>query len=138
MISYGQGPRRINTVTVALVLIALAAGYGLWRFFPAYFDSWTVQHTLKEAASQTYRVARIAEPARTKQLKAIVDKAREDIIKLGHVDDPDLTVNLDLEDNEVAVSADYSVVVTHPGTSRTTTLHFHKREKTSVKRVEWE
>ena len=135
---YGQGPRRLNAVSVVLVLIALAAGYWLWRFFPVYFDGWTVDHTLKEAASQTYSVAHVAEPGRTKQLKVIVDKAREDIVKLAHVDDPDLTVNLDLDGNDVAVTADYSVVVTHPGTHRTTTLHFHKREKANVKRVEWE
>jgi hypothetical protein len=135
---YGQGPRRLNAVSLFLVLIALAAGYWLWRFFPVYFDGWTVEHTLKDAASQTYRVARIAEPTRTQQLKAIVDKAREDIIKLGHVDDPDLTVNLELDGNDVAVTADYSVVVTHPGINKTTTVHFHKREKASVKRVEWE
>jgi hypothetical protein len=136
--SYAGGPKRINTVSIMLVLLALAAGYLLWRFFPVYFDGWTVEHILKDAANQTYRVARIAEPERTKQLKLIVDKARAEIVRLGHVEDPDLTVDLDLDGNEVAVSAEYRVVVTHPGIDKTTTLHFHKHEKASVKRVEWE
>jgi hypothetical protein len=138
MAEYGQAPRRLNAVSVTLLLIALGAGYGLWRFFPAYFDSWTVEHTLKDAANQTYAVARIAEPGRSKQLKVIADKARADIVRLGHVEDPDLEVNLDLDGNDVAVSADYTVVVTHPYINKTTTLHFHKREKANVKRVEWE
>jgi len=58
MAEYGRAPRRINAVSVTLFLIALSAGYLLWRFFPPYFDSWTVEHTLKDAANQTYAAHR--------------------------------------------------------------------------------
>ena len=110
----GYGPRRINAVTVIMILWRAAAGYWVWRFFPAYFDGWTVDHLLKEAASSTYQLNRLNEPERTKQLKALVDKTRADIIKQGNVTDPDLVVNLDIDGDNVAVSADYSVVITHP------------------------
>jgi hypothetical protein len=139
MATYAQ-PRRLNLVTAIMILIGLGAGYWLWRFFPAYFDGWTVDHILRETASATYKLVRLREPERTKELKAMLDKARADIVRLGHVDDPDLQVNLDLDldHNMATVTADYSVVVTHPHLSKTTTLHFHKVEKTSIKRVEWE
>jgi hypothetical protein len=137
MAAYGQ-PRRFNVVTAILILMGLGAGYWLWRFFPVYFDGWTVDHILRETASATYKLARIAEPGRSKQLKAMVDKAREDIVKLAHVDDPELTVNLEIEDNNAIVTADYKVIVSHPYIAKTTTLHFHKVEVTSIKRVEWE
>ena len=132
------GPRRFNTVTLIMLLCALAAGYWVWRFFPAYFDGWSVDHLLKEAASKTYKLNQRTEPERTKLLTELVDKTRADIAKQGNVTDPDLKVNLDIEGDNVAVSADYSVVISHPLVSKTTTLHFHKSETANIKRVDWE
>ena len=137
MVDYGQ-PRRLNALTGFMILCGLAAGYWLWRFFPAYFDGWTVDHILKETASATYKLSRLNEPERGKQLKILLDKARLDIIKQGNVSDPELTVNLDLDATNVVVSADYSVVVSHPVINKTTTLHFHKVETADVKKVQWE
>jgi len=137
MASYGQ-PRRLNSVTVVMLLLALAAGYWVWRFFPAYFDGFTVDHLLKEAASKTYRTSRLQEPARTKQLTELVDKTKADIRKQANVTDPDLSVSLDIEGEKAVVSADYNVTITHILTDRTTTLHFHKSESADIKRVDWE
>jgi hypothetical protein len=137
MATYGQ-PRRLNTVTIIMILMGLAAGYWIWRFFPAYFDGWNVDHLLKESASKTYRLSRLQEPERTKQLTVLVDKTRADIMKQGNVTDPDLSVNLNLEGDDVAVSADYNVVITHPLVTRTTTIHFHKSETADIKKVKWE
>lgn len=134
----GYGPRRFNTVTVIMLLMTAAAGYWLWRFFPVYFDGWSVDHVLKEAASKTYRMNQLKEPERTKALTELVDKTRADVIKQGNVTDPDLKVNLDIDGDNAAVSADYSVVVTHPVINKTTTLHFHKSETANIKRVNWE
>jgi len=137
MVNYGQ-PRRLNILPAILIVAGLAAGYWLWRFFPAYFDGWTVDHILRETVSATYKVARLPEPTRSKQLKLIVDKARADIIKQGNVTDPELTVNLEIEENTAIATAEYSVVITHPYVTKTTTLHFRKVETTNIKRVEWE
>lgn len=137
MARYGQ-PRRLNVVTASMLLAALGAGYWMWRFFPAYWDGWTVDHLLREAASSTYKLVRLREPLRSKELKALVDKTRADIIQQANVSDPDLAVNLDLQDDQVVVSADYSVVVTHPLVDKTTTLRFHKLASESVKKVNWE
>lgn len=132
------GPRRFNTVTMMMLLLALAAGYWVWRFFPAYFDGWSVDHLLKEAASKTYKLNQRQEPDRTKLLTELVDKTRADIARQGNVTDPDLKVNLDIDGENVAVSADYTVIVTHPFINKTTTLHFHKSETANIKRVNWE
>ena len=109
-----------------------------WRFFPAYFDGWSVDHLLKEAASKTYKLNQLNEPERTKELTQLVDKTRADIASQANVTDPDLKVNLDIDGNNVAVTADYAVVVTHPVINKTTTLHFHKSETADIKRVNWE
>jgi hypothetical protein len=134
---YGQ-PRRLNVVTFIMILMGLAAGYWVWRFFPAYFDGWNVDHLLKEASSKTYRLNRMQEPERGKELKALVDKTLADIRKQANVTDPDLAVNLDIDGDNVAVTADYHVEITHPMTTRTTTLHFHKTETANIKKVNWE
>ncbi len=139
MATYGQ-PRRFNAVTITMLLLAAAGGYWLWRFFPAYFDAWTVDHLLKEAASKTYRLNRLNEPDRTKELKALVEKTRLDIMKQANVTDPELDVTLDIPDDgkNCAVSADYSVIVTHPMVTTTTKLHFHRTEQADITRVRWE
>ena len=131
-------PRRLNSFNVTLIVLALVAGYWFWRFFPAYFDGWTVDHVLKEAASAVYRINRMTEPDRTKELKALLDKTRLDIVKKGNVTDPELTVDLDIEGNLAILTADYHVIVTHPVLSRTTSLHFQKKETADIKRVSWE
>jgi hypothetical protein len=137
MATYGQ-PRRLNTVTMFMILLGLAAAYWVWRFFPAYFDGWSVDHVLKEAASKTYRINRIPEPARTKQLTDLVEATKSEIRKQANVTDPDLEVSLDIEGDKAAVSADYHVVVTHPFGNYTTNVHFHKTENADIKKVNWE
>jgi hypothetical protein len=133
-----KAPRRLNSFNITLVLLALVAGYWFWRFFPAYFDGWTVDHILKESASAVYRVNRMGEPDRTKELKALLDKARLDIQKKANVTDPELTVDLEIAGDKATLIANYKVVVTHPVTSRTTTLHFEKKETADIKKVSWE
>ncbi len=132
------GPRRFNALTAFMLLCALAAAYWVWRFFPAYFDAWTVDHALHEAASTSYKVARLPEPTRSQQLKLIVELARENIVKKANVTDPDLYVGMNLDGDIVTVSAEYSVVVEHPYINKRTTLHFHRAESTNIKRVDWE
>ncbi|HZS41357.1 MAG TPA: hypothetical protein VFF06_31225 [Polyangia bacterium] len=132
-----QQPRRLNAVSITLILLALGACYWFWRFFPAYFDGWTVDHVLKESAAAVYRTNRLSEPERSQELRALVDKTRADIIKKANVNDPELTVNLDIDGNLATFTADYRVVVTHPVTSRTTLLHFVKTQSSDIKAVSW-
>jgi hypothetical protein len=141
MAEYAQ-PRRLNAVTLFLLLIGAAVGYAAWRFFPAYYDSWTVAHVLKESSSKVYQANQLSAELRDKAFHDIADGARRtiqnaDVIGIA---DPDLIVNLELdpESETATLTADYHVVVTHPLVSRTTTLHFHQSESTSLKRVRWE
>ncbi len=132
------GPRRFNTVTAVMLLGVLALGYWFWRFFPAYWDGWTVDHILKESASAIYRLNKLSEPERTAELKALADKARADIQKKANVTDPDLEVNLDINDNSASMSADYRVRITHPVVSFTNSLHFVKKQTADIKTVNWD
>ena len=131
-------PRKLNGVTITLIVLAIAGGYWLWRFFPVYFDGWTVDHILKETAAAVYRANRLREPERTDTLKELVDKAKSDIIRKANVTDPDLRVDLEIEAEKATVSAEYKAIVTHPSTSKTTTLHFKKHQEANIKTVRWD
>lgn len=136
-IEYGA-PRRLNSVTVTLILLLVAGGYWMWRFFPAYFEAWSVDHILKEAASQVYQANRLAEPQRTETLTELINKAKRDIQTKAGVTDPDLVVNLDIDEARAVVSAEYRVIVTHPLVTKTTRLAFKRREEANIKPVNWE
>jgi len=135
-VEYGK-PRRLNAVSFAFILLLCAGGYWMWRFFPSYFNAWTVDHILAESASEVYRVNRYGEPDRTNGLHSIIDKAKADIANKADVHDPDLVVGLNIDGDKATVTADYRVVVTHPYLSRTTTLHFQRSETADIKAVNW-
>jgi hypothetical protein len=137
MASYG-GPRRINAVSIVLVLLAAAGGYWMWRYFPVYFDAWSVDHILKEAASETYRANRLNEGSRMEQLKLIVDGAKAKIIKQVGIHDPELTVDLNVDGDKATMTADYTVRVTHPVIDKTSKIHFHREEQANIKFVKWD
>jgi hypothetical protein len=131
-------PKRLNWVSGTMLVLAVVFGYWMWRFFPAYFDAWTVDHVLLEGANSAYRASRLGEPARTNALHELVDKAKADIQKKANVEDPELTVGLDLDGDIATLTADYMVTVTHPVLSKVTQLHFHREEKANIKAVDWD
>jgi hypothetical protein len=139
MVAYGQ-PRRLNALTVSLLLVAAGSGYWLWRFAPAYVDAWSVDHVLKQTAVAVYQANMLAEPGRTQALHELADKARADIVSQAGVRDPELQVNLDVDESHhvATVSADYHVVITLPGIDRTTALHFQRARSANIERVKWE
>jgi hypothetical protein len=137
MPTYGT-PRRINAVSVTLFLLVVAGGYWFWRFFPVYFDAWSVDHILKEAASQTYQANRLTESQRMEQLKQIVDTARSKIVKQVEIKDPELTVNLNIDGDKATMTADYTVKVTHVVIDKITRMHMHREETANIKFVKWD
>jgi hypothetical protein len=137
MAQYAQ-PRRLNSVTVVLLLLAAAGGYWMWRFFPVYFDAWTVDHVLKELATAMYRANRLNEPERSKTMRELLDKGRSDIIAKANVTDPELRLDLEVQESTAEVTAQYTVVVTHPLVNRTTTMHMKRVESANIKSVNWE
>jgi hypothetical protein len=133
-----QKPSRLNSVTITLLLILLAGGYWMWRFFPAYLDAWTVDHVLKETATALYRANRLSEPLRTNELNKLVTEARAEIVKKAGVTDPELSVGLEIDGENATVTATYKVIVTHLVTKKTTTLNMKRSEKANVKAVKWD
>jgi hypothetical protein len=131
-------PRRLNAVSITLIVLCLAAAYWLWTFFPAYFNAWTVDHTLKETAAAVYRANLLREPERSTELRALLQKARGEIVHKAGVTDPKLKVNLEITGTSAKLTADYKVIVSHPFVSRKSTLEFHRSASANIKKVTWD
>lgn len=137
-VEYGA-PKKINAFSVSLVLLVLGFAYWMWRFFPSYLDAWTVDHVLREVATQVYRANRIPNDTdKIEVIKELLDKAKSDIRKQAGINDPELTVSANIEGDTAFLYAEYTVQVTHPVVDKTTTLHFKREEKTDLKRVDWD
>jgi hypothetical protein len=136
-VSY-QKPRRLNAVSGTLIALALLFGYWMWRFFPVYFDAWTVDHILIDIGAQVYNANRLGEPARTDTLRDLLEKAKLDMRKKADVTDPDLSVSMNIDGDNCVLTADYIVKVTHPLVASQTVMHMHREEKADVKRVDWD
>lgn len=137
MANYRQ-PRRLNSVSIFMLLAALAGGYWMWVFFPVYWDAWTVDHQLREGASELYKLNLLAEPERTKQMQKLLKKVQSEAIRLGHITDPDFEVILEMEGDNVLMMGEYTVKVRHPVGNYTTVIHFRRSEKANVKKVSWD
>jgi len=131
-------PKRINAVSVAMMLLVAAAAYWMWVFFPVYWDAWTVDHQLRETAALCYRVNRYAEPGRTIELRKLLKKAQEDSIRLAHITDPEFDVSLEIEGDNLFLHAIYKVTVRHPVGNFVTTLNMNRTEKANIKQVSWD
>jgi hypothetical protein len=131
-----SGPSRINIVNFLLLVALLAGAYGVWKFLPHYYTAWQIDRLLETAGTRSYRVVRIPEPARGRGIQEIEDDTRKAIVLLG-VDDPAMTMNLSIVENEAIAECDYTVIVEHPYIHKQTVLKMHRAKKVDVKRVEW-
>lgn len=133
-----KAPKRLNWVS-GLMLLGVAAGaYWMWLFFPHYFDAWSVDHILQAGATSVYRANKLAEPQRTQEFQVIVDDARNKIVKQVGIRDPELTVNLNIEEQDATMTADYHITVSHPMVDYRSHLHFHRVKGSNIKAVNWE
>jgi hypothetical protein len=131
-------PRRLNSVSIAMILLLAAAGYWMWVFFPVYWDAWTIDHQLREAAALCYRINRYAEPGRSIELRKLLKKVQGDAISLAHITDPDFDVTLEIEGDNLFLHAIYKVVVRHPVGNFVTTMSMNRTEKANIKQVSWD
>jgi hypothetical protein len=131
-------PRRLNSVSIAMMILFAAAGYWMWVFFPVYWDAWTVDHQLREAAALCYKINRYAEPGRSIELRKLLKKVQGDAINLAHITDPDFDVTLEIEGDNLFLHAIYKVVVRHPVGNFVTNLTMNRTEKANIKQVSWD
>lgn len=129
--------RRSNWLAWLIIIGTAVAVYWVWKFLPAYQTAWKVDDMLRTGATQAYRLARLAEPQRTKQERELVEALVNRVIGLG-IRGPRPVVALEYHPSQVSVSCDYTVEIRHPVIRRFTVLDMHRVVTTELKRVEWE
>jgi hypothetical protein len=136
-VGYRQ-PRRINTVTIVMILVLGAAAYWMWVFFPTYWDAWTVDHELREGASALYKLNNLAEPQRQIEMRKVLKDVQSRAIKRANITDPEFDVEMEIEGDLLILTATYEVKIKHPVGNWITTLKMNRVQKANVKRVNWD
>jgi hypothetical protein len=115
----GKGPRRINPVSIFVVLVIVAIVYAAVKFVPVYLLNNKVDTILDEARHDAAQLNEFSsDGARDGILEEITDK----IVDLG-VDERYLQVTF--EDDLSYIYANYRIVVDHPF-GKTTTMEFER------------
>jgi|SRR5579871_3135292 len=131
-----SGPRRINFVTLLLLVAAASGGYWMWKFFPHYYRSWQVDNALADAAAHVYQLAQLAEPNRSQAVAELREQTRAKVVSLG-VDDPEMGLRIEIVDKNAIATCDWTVVVRHALVDKQSVLRFHKTASADLKRVDW-
>jgi hypothetical protein len=110
-IRYKQ-PRRINVVSIALVLALALGAYAAYQFLPLYFRKQEVYRVLEETGSafSGRRGFYVDDGRAREQLRR---KMENDIRNLG-IDDPDLETWVEIDGTEARFGAVYSHWVAWP------------------------
>jgi len=123
-------PRRINVVSVSVVVLLVAGVYCAWKLIPPYLQANDVDTELAAAKNELGRHdTRGSDDSRVAE---VLGRARARLIKLG-VDDPELEVGLARGDEKHTVYAKYRVKVKLLFGS--VTLKFHRKVKMDAEKL---
>lgn len=124
-------PRRINVVSVTLILMLVAGVYMGWKLIPPYLQAGKVDTALAAAKNELGKHdTRVGDDSR---VRGVLERLRNHLIELG-IDDPELQVGLERGEEKHTVFARYRVEV---GLllGGSITLKFHRTVSMAVERL---
>lgn len=116
----GKGPRRVNFVSIAFVLAAIAGIYAGVKFIPAYLKKGDVDTILDEARHEASQINEFSSVNRRERL---IEDIRDKVLELGDI--PEETLDIYFDDDFEFLIVEYIVVVEHPF-GKTTELEFEQ------------
>ncbi|HVR62067.1 MAG TPA: hypothetical protein VMU50_09220 [Polyangia bacterium] len=128
-------PRRINTVSITLVVVI---GLGVWlgiSAWPLIAVNANVKNEIGEALPRAYKANLLPEPTSTEGIARIHDELADAIKRLG-VTDPKAEVTI-TRDKKIGIQVRYRTALTLKGTEKTYELTFEPKVETDAARVEW-
>jgi hypothetical protein len=131
-----SGPRRLNWVTLLLILGVAAGGYWLWKFLPVYYTAWQVDTALSDGTAQAYRIAKLPAGPRSTAKAEIERSVAAKVVALG-VTDPKMAVRIDFTEHDAVAECDYKVEVRHAIVDETKVMEMHRTAATDLKRPDW-
>ncbi len=105
-------PRRINVVSVALVLIIALVVYLSWQFFPLFMQKQEAFRVLEETGSAFSGRRGLYLESRD-EAEALRQRMESDLRRAG-VEDPDLETWIEFEEGEASFGAVYSIFISWP------------------------
>jgi hypothetical protein len=105
-------PRRINVVSVTVVLLLLLAGYAAWQWAPLFFKRNEAYRVLQETGSKLAGRAGYYEqdPEAREELRKTMQR---DLVNVG-IDDPRIETWIELEGKEIRLGVVYSAFIEWP------------------------
>ncbi len=128
MTSYSQ-PRRVNFVSVFLLLCVLAGGYAAWKFVPVYWQARKVDEALDETVAEAADFSIRNEDVRQKQGEKILNEAVARLHEMGIEDHAEQPLEVWWGDNYDTIHAKYRVIVEHPAILKPTVLTMERVRK---------
>jgi hypothetical protein len=118
-------PRRINVVSVFMLLVAVAAGYAGYKFVPVYWQARKVDQVLDEEKLAMVNVGRLAEEHRAPVADKAIAKAITRLYEMGIEDVGEQPLQVWFSPDYGELNARYQVVVRHP-VGKATVLTFDR------------
>jgi hypothetical protein len=116
-------PRRVNLVSVSLLILALAAGYAGWKLGPMFWTAYKIGEIVDQGASQASGINMMTLEAQTKIEKKVVTQVKERIGEERGITPEVNGLDVYLEDENAALHAEYDVTIHFPFGKRYT-RHF--------------
>lgn len=110
---------RFNGVNITIGIVLLALLYGAVQYGPPYYRQWNVRDALKTSGEGLAKGYPSMEAYLATLRKSAMERVREE-----GVTDEKLSLKLERVGRDVAITADYTEVVSHPLVNKKTNLHF--------------
>jgi hypothetical protein len=129
-------PRRINAVSISLLLMVAGVGWIGYSAWPIISVNANVKNELGEALPRVYKANLLPEPTSTELITRIHDDLMGKMKKLG-VDDPKVEVIISRSKEKVSIETRYTAILALQGTEKTRPLTMSPKVETDAARVDW-
>jgi len=128
MAHYKQ-PRKFNWVSIPIYALLIALAYCGFKFIPPYWRNMKVDEVVRSTINEYWSATR---GASSYEAPAEMRERFERKVREVGVDDPQAEFFFERDGADLRVTVRYVIVVTHPFTSRTTTMRFAPTAATPI------
>lgn len=129
-------PKRLNPVSLGLVVFLGAIAYVLHSLFPVYTLHADAKGELQALLPRLYKANLMPDNVGRPQIKQIEKDAASALRRVG-VKDKDLKVQIFRDKKRVAIEARFMTTATFPGLEKTRDFQLTPRAETDAARIEW-
>ena len=121
-----KSPRRVNWVSILVILVLLGGAYAGWKFAPQYWQSYKVDEILSEYKNVAAELSDLNPAYRPEREQKIVNDLYLRVQALGITDTPDQPLEVGFGPNYSHLYVKYQKVVSHPF-GKKTRMNFHRK-----------